>query len=251
MRNTFCALTLITVCAASAADTATFDDLSLKTNFYENGSGLSGSFTSNGFGFNNQYGSYSWSGFAYSNVNDTTTAGYGNQYAAITGTAYSGSNYGIAYEGGSIPTITLPGGDQPLGVYVTNTTYAALSMQFGDQFSKKFGTGDWFMLTATGTNNGQVTGTANFYLADFRGGVTAIANGGKIVKDWEWFDLSGLGNATSVSFGLSSSDNGQFGMNTPAYFALDNFQAVPEPTSLAVLGLGIVAIARRRKGASK
>jgi len=35
--------------------------------------------------------------------------------------------------------------------------------------------------------------------------------------------LSSLGNLDSLSFTLSSSDNGAFGMNTPAYFCIDDF----------------------------
>jgi len=43
------------------------------------------------------------------------------------------------------------------------------------------------------------------------------------VKDWEWVDLSGLGLVDMIEFSLSSSDTGAYGMNTPAYFFIDNF----------------------------
>jgi hypothetical protein len=39
----------------------------------------------------------------------------------------------------------------------------------------------------------------------------------------------------SLEFGLSSSDSGQYGMNTPAYFAMDHLTLVPEPASLVLL----------------
>jgi hypothetical protein len=45
------------------------------------------------------------------------------------------------------------------------------------------------------------------------------------VDHWQWFDLSKLGEVASVKFTLSSSDVGQWGMNTPAYFCLDKLFA--------------------------
>ena len=94
-----------------------------------------------------------------------------------------------------------------------------------------------------------MTGTVDFYLADYR-----FENNGDdyLIQDWTWVDLTGLGAATQLEFDLDSSDVGQFGMNTPAYFAIDDIVA-PEPSTLAmVLGAGIVAGAllfgRRRRG---
>jgi hypothetical protein len=50
---------------------------------------------------------------------------------------------------------------------------------------------------------------------------------------------------------LSSSDEGDFGMNTPAYFSVDNIQIarVPEPASILLLMsalLGMSALVRRK-----
>jgi hypothetical protein len=58
----------------------------------------------------------------------------------------------------------------------------------------------------------------DFYLADYR---FADSNDDYIVDSWRQVDLSSLGHATRVTFALSSSDVGMFGMNTPAYFAVD------------------------------
>jgi hypothetical protein len=59
----------------------------------------------------------------------------------------------------------------------------------------------------------------HFYLADYRFEDNAEDY---IVKTWEWFDLSSLGRADSLMCTLGSSDTGMFGMNTPAYFCVDN-----------------------------
>lgn len=210
-------------------------------------------FTSRGMGFNNTFDSTfgSWAGFAASTVNAPTTPGFGNQYAAKPGLGAGGSaTYGVGYVdsfSGVVPTLSL-GFDQVIrGAYVTNTAYAYYSMRDGDSFAKKFGgaTGndaDWFLLTATGFSGSTITGTAELYLADYR---FADNSQDFLCAEWTWFDLSALGSATSVQFTLSSSDTGGFGMNTPAYFAIDNVQAVPEPGTWVALGLGALLLRRR------
>ena len=85
---------------AKAQSVATFDDLTLSSKSFWNGSDQSGSFKSSDITFYNSYTTEwaSWSGFAYSNMTDVTTAGYGNQYSAITGHGYYGStNYAVCY----------------------------------------------------------------------------------------------------------------------------------------------------------
>ncbi|MBS1701685.1 MAG: DUF4465 domain-containing protein [Armatimonadetes bacterium] len=247
--KTHITLAALALSGASFANLATFDDLSLAPGSYEN----TASFASDGFGFNNSYDPTfgSWAAFAYSSVQDGTTAGFGNQYAAKPGAAHSGANYGVAFQDSFTPvtpTITVPTGQSLTGLWITNTTYAYYSMHDGDAFAKKFGgaTGndpDWFKVTATGLVGLTITGTADFFLADFR---DADNSNDYIVSDWRYFDLTGLGAATSVQFTLSSSDNGAFGMNTPAYFAIDDVSSVPEPASLAIIGFGLVGLARRR-----
>ena len=56
-----------------------------------------------------------------------------------------------------------------------------------------------------------------------------MAKDGKYINQWTYVDLSQFGEIDAIMFSLSSSDNGTWGMNTPAYFAMDNFgAAMPE-----------------------
>ena len=213
---------------AKAQSVATFDDLTLEPETFWNGSDLSGSFINAGVTFLNYYNPdwVTWNGFAYSNSSDITTAGYENQYSAITGIGYQGSaNYAVCY---LTPTAiaelkTISGTS---GFYVTNSTYAYLSMKDGDDFSKKFGgeTGndpDFFKLMIEALDaDGEPVDTTYFYLADFRFEDNSMDY---ILNKWTWVDLSQLKEANQLRFSLSSSDNGDWGMNTPAYFCMDNF----------------------------
>jgi hypothetical protein len=225
-----------------------------------------GSFHSGGVQFVNRYNtSYgSWSGFAYSNTTDTTTAGYTNQFSAYPGTGYGAgiNNYGVGYgyvdaldpsnvnELRQLPNFKLPIGARVQSAMVTNTTYAALSMLNGDGFAKKFGgtsgnDADWFKLTVYGTDaTGKVLPkNVSFYLADYRG----VSD--YVVKEWTSLDLSPLADAQCLYFNLTSSDVGDWGMNTPGYFAIDNLKlaTVPEPSTLALLcSAGIAGVVLRR-----
>jgi len=225
----------------------TFDELPLGANSFYNGgpSTNTAGWSSGGAFFNNSYDSRFggfWNGWSYSNSSNNTTPGFGNQYSAYTGSGFGGSgNYAIAYPSSYID---LPTNSVVNSARFTNTTYAALSMVNGDSFAKKFGgtTGndaDFFRLTIDGKSSlgglGSTTGSVDFFLADYRFSNNSLDY---IVNDWRLVDLSALSGARSLSFSLSSSDMGQFGMNTPSYFALDNLTvtAVPEPSSLAFLG---------------
>jgi len=210
-----------------AQRSATFEELNLGSGGYWNGSDGTGKFTSGPFTFHNNYNAEwaSWSGFAYSNHTDTVTPGWLNQYSAIAGSgAGQSEKYAIAYVAGTT-RITLSEPDSVSGMYVTNSTYAYLSMRHGDDYTKKFGgvTGndpDFFRLNIHGIkSNGDTSATIVFYLADFR-----FEQNDKdyIVRTWKWIDLDSLGIIKELRFSLESSDNGAWGMNTPAYFCIDN-----------------------------
>lgn len=173
-----------------------------------------------------------WWGIGYSNHTSTSYSSLADQFNSIVGTGVNGSrNYAVAYYmaymgPGYEPSVTIlnkPQGDVIPGMYVTNTAYTVNSMENGDDVARKFGYGDWLKLTATGYDaNGEETNSVDFYLADFR---SDNASERYIVKDWQYMDLSSLGTVKKVVFTMSSSDNSSWGMNTPSYFAFDNFGA--------------------------
>ena len=195
---------------------------------YYNGSDGSGGFTSGGVFFENAYNADygSWSGWAYSTTTDTETAGRGNQYSSYAGSAREGFVYAVTYAPSSVRLPT--GWRAPIAVSVSNTTYAGLSMRDGDDFAKQFGPGDFFKLTLTGLDDdGQELGKVEAWLADFREGTDP----GYILESWLDIDLSSLGTGVAeIAFTLESTDNGAWGMNTPAYIAVDNLALASTPT---------------------
>lgn len=197
------------------------------------GSDGSGKFVDGFATFRNVYDTEfgSWSGFAYSNQKDTTTSGFVSQLAAYPGAGAEGSRvYAVGYDAsssgfGDPAKLELDAPSELDGVYVANTTYAYLSMRDGDDFAKRFGGADgtdpdWFLLTIQGHDAaGAETGTVEVYLADYR---APEASGDTLLADWKWVELESLGEVSALTFALTSSDVGDFGMNTPAYFALDD-----------------------------
>lgn len=182
-----------------------------------------------------------YSGFTYSNVQDSTTPGKINDRAAYPAIGADNSwQYGIAHGIDNGMRVDMYIGVKPTVAahvyyaYITNATTSVLSMEHGDSTAKKFGGSDgtdpdWLLLTIKGytyhwTNNGdsaQLVDSIHVYLADFR---SADSTEDYILKTWQQVDLTGLGQIDSLSFHLSSSDTDSTGMKTPAYFCIDNFE---------------------------
>lgn len=230
MKVRFIFLTFILVHSLTAQTVVNFEEFNLDEGDYLDGQDGSGGFQTGNIFLPNEYNQdfMAWSGWAISAATDPITPGFTNQYSAIPGGGYKGSgHYAVTYAFGN-NNIKLTGeaaGKTMPGMYVTNNAYAYYSMLDGDAFSKKFGgvsgnDPDYFLLTIQAYHNGNLSkDSVLFYLADYRFNDNTKDY---IVDTWEWVDLSGLGPADSLTFRLSSSDTGVFGMNTPAYFCIDN-----------------------------
>jgi len=227
---------------------STFDTLYLPKpdTFYQNTSapmtdlGFNDALVHFPYYYDTSYGGFWSKGFAYTNKTDLSGPGYMKPYVAATGGGHNGSaNYATYLQGGSGAKITFTGAQyyKPKGFYVTNTNYVAHAIKNGYFTARKFGdtTGtnsglpqgsvpDWFKLTVSGYRNGAAVDTVEFYLADYR---FANDNQDYVITNWTWIDLQKLGIVDSVGFALTSSDNDPlYGMNTPAYFSMDDFSVI-------------------------
>lgn len=241
------AATLATTAPVAAASISTFDDLALAPNSSFQ-PGVTSTFTSGVATFQHVFDDFGGGccsgGWTYSNQTDKETIGFTNAASAITGGGVDGSaNYGVAFLGDARTRTTFAAPTLLSGGYFTNTAYAYHAVKSGEDgagFVKgAFVPGDFFKLTIQGRDaDNSVIRSVDFLLAD----------GANVINDWTWVDLNSLGLISGLSFELSSSDNGNFGMNTPAYFALDNLTTVPLPAAVWLMsaGLGLVGGFRRR-----
>ena len=213
-----------------AQTVAGFENISLAPNTFYNGSDFAGGTKSGDFYFRNSYDSSFggfWSGFSVSNMKDDSTKGFMNQYSAITGGGFNSTNYGVFYGKGNILVEGDAKGKPVNGFFITNGTYAYYDMKEGSAFTKKFGgtsgnDPDFFKVSINAwKNNGNRADTSlEVYLADYR-----FSNNANdyILNTWKFVDLNAFGAVDSFSFNFYSSDTGQFGINTPLYFCIDNF----------------------------
>lgn len=123
-----------------------------------------------------------------------------------------------------VPQTIIYGADEPyeaVGAYVNISPWAYYGNINGDGYAEGLKTdGDYYKLIIRGLNedferNGRVV---EHYLAKFENGVLTQS------PDWEWVDLSTLGEIFGLEYGLESTDVNTGGMRTAAYFALDKLQ---------------------------
>jgi len=226
--------------AAQTQQTFTFNNLSLPDTGFCNGSNLPGYFTDTAGEISLKLYNYydptydSWYGFAYSVWTDDTTNSYLNQWSTYAGYLLD-SVFVIGYIGidwlndySNIPAgLKFGTAVNPQGFYISNITYAALTIRDGNDFNRPFYSGDYFKLIITGFYNSQPTGSVEHYLADYTNGKTFIQ------KDWSYVDLSALGTVDSLAFNLLTTDTGSYGANTPLYFAMD--QLTVEPAAMTTI----------------
>lgn len=194
-------------------------------------------------------GSY-WDGFTVCKSSDTSdhSASDGgwiaNQWYNIAGggakdvegaltadaeTPYLVANYGF-YVGAPEQTNQVYRADKkpmiPIEAWVTNSTWAYYVVENGGAPARAFTDGDELTLVAHGVRADNTESEARFTLAKHDGTLQRV-------DKWTRFDLSPLGQVNSVYFSVESTDMGDWGMNTPAYFCLGGMTAEPiNPTAV-------------------
>ena len=211
---------------------ATFENISLGADTINSYSSTGvQNWVSGDFGFStgitvSEYGNYYYN-YVVSGQKSNVFNDFADQYHSAPGGAAAGNNFVVAYQesekylsNGSSLNITYKNALAYIpGTYVTNTAYAASVIKNGNDYARAFKDGDYFKLTFTGYLVGVPTGSVDFYLADFRDGKSLI------VTNWTYVELGDLGIVDEIRCKLESTDVGEYGINTPTYFCLDNFGA--------------------------
>ena len=187
-----------------------------------------GTFMFEHYGFNTY-----WGGFTVSKVSSDTL----NQFACMAkgGVNGIGTPYLIGYYS--------EGND-----YITGEPYMYTKMTFKDEYypkkvqvcqntitmqaliqemdpSRPFTKQDTLTFSVTGYDiDENETNTVSYYLA-----VDSIFN-----TTWATIDLSSIGKCMGLKFRMTSTDTGAYGMNTPAYFALDALTVSTESPTTAL-----------------
>lgn len=104
---------------------------------------------------------------------------------------------------------------EPVGVYVNNTNYPYYVIEEGDGFCRPFHNGDKYQLHIIGVHPDGSETSVDVTLASYTNGDLTIT------RSWKYVDLTSLGIVNEIYFKMSTTDVGDWGDNTPEYFALD------------------------------
>lgn len=232
----------IVVTVEGNAYTATFEDIYLKEESYWNGEGdddftgggtfstlYSGSYA---FGNNRHTATY-WAGFACSNQTSVEYSGFSDQFRSAVGSGHNSDNYAVTYVDAYIPlaidvTNNPVEGDSIRGFYVSNTAWVKDAILNGDGISDVpggFATGDYLRIVVTGKAVDNTVTTLGYYLADYTSDDEADHY---CLDTWQWVDLRPLGRVKEVSFKMEGTKRNMYGLTTPTYFCLDDFNGQRE-----------------------
>ncbi len=159
---------------------------------------------------------------------DLAKSGDSNSQLTVCNTkAHSGSNfcvhYGYGYPCGGF---SFPEGVSGTiaSMYVCSTTYMVNVLLNGNDYCPAATDTDEVWIVAYGKD--AKTGTvkeSKFYL---------LEKGKKVINDWTEWDLSSLGEISSIQFDIQATAgglSGEWGLNVPAYFAFDDVTVVFKP----------------------
>lgn len=109
----------------------------------------------------------------------------------------------------------------PQGVYVNLTSYPYYCLEYGAAPARACVEGDWFTLTIHGVAPDESEKEVTVKLFSFEDGDITINRG------WKYVDLTSLGTVNELYFTMDGTDTGDWGLNTPTYFALDKLSVKP------------------------
>lgn len=166
--------------------------------------------------FCTSYSVYYWSGYAISNRTATSFDAATltpDQYNNVVGTAKSGQNFCVVNTRGETINFSTP--TLVRGLHYTNSAYTANSIVNGDAYSgAAFEQSDWLTCTVIGTKADGSQSTVDI----------SLAKDGSYVADWQYADLSTLGEVESLAFSFSGSRSNEWGVLTPAYICIDDIE---------------------------
>ncbi len=201
-----------------------WDGFTLCTNGDDTDYGMAGSSTS--------WPEHQWGCMAGGGLDSTGALVKGAPYLV----AYWGYNYENGEEHGLQVNFTDEQTHRPLGVWICNHPWAYYGIQHDDGFAHSFAdNGAQFNLIIHGLDEEAKEAGMPIvhHLAYFHDNALDISS------EWQWVDLSSLGQVNAVYFTMESSDvSGVLGMNTAAYFCLggmeilEHVDEIPRPSGL-------------------
>lgn len=193
----------------------TYNDSSTRQTIYTN----DGRFMLSHLPSQASYGGMSWEGFTLSKVSQDTANVFG--CIANGGIAGVGTPYAIGYFsewvteslGHSSNTILFDQYYYPEYVYICQNSNTMEAISYGNVFNARaFTEEDTLALIISGLDTTlHETSSVTYYLAV----------DGKKNLGWTKVNLKTIGRTAGLSFRMTTTDVGDFGSNTPLYFALD------------------------------
>ena len=218
---------------------ASFDDLPLEPEsaWYGSTTGqANNTFYSGSYSFTNSYDEtwYSWGGFAYTNITETNydpAQWFEHQFLSVVGSGANGSdNFAVVYPSDynltDIEVMHNDDGDIIAGAYVTNSAYTQYSILNGDAYmGELFAQGDYYKVMFIKDDGKSAADTVEYYLADYR---STNAAEHYSLTEWQWVDLSPLGQVKKIRIAVDASRKDQWGLTLPTYLCMDELGS-PRP----------------------
>ncbi|MBP3331493.1 MAG: DUF4465 domain-containing protein [Tidjanibacter sp.] len=151
------------------------------------------------------YGYDTWGGWAVSSNRNLSSTEYTNQFSVQASSANKFAvGYYMNYYGTDVPNVTF---DMAVNVKSADMTNTVISY---DYCSNAILPDFYYNIIVEGYLGTTKTGTLTVNLTD--------------VSDWKRVDFSSLGKVDKLTFTPDSNDVGDWGINVPTYFCLDNLR---------------------------